>query len=95
MLNACERAAMLYEVSARFQAPDHYRGFHESLGIIYDGDNEDSDRYQRVREYWADLAREYVRSPAALRATYREDYVLAQKWMTRLGLPPVLYTGLR
>jgi hypothetical protein len=85
ILTSGERIAMLFEITARFAEPDHYRGYHESLSILYDGSNLQNNYYQMVREYWADLAREYVRNPDVLRSQYPKDYALVETWFRRLS----------
>lgn len=75
-----DRLQMLAEATDRFNATDHFRGYHELRQIVYDPDNPQNDKYQAVGEYWADLVREYVRNPARLRNEFPQDYELAQKW---------------
>ncbi len=84
VLTPAERLRMLLEVTTRFNHPDHFHGYHEVRQIVYDPDNLQNDKYQAVGEYWADLAREYVRNPDRLRNDYPGDYEVARKWFPRL-----------
>lgn len=85
LFSPAERLEMLAEVTGRFLQPGHFVGYHERQHVVYDRRNPHDNFYQTVREYWADLAREVVRSPDALRAHHPQDYELAQKWIRRLS----------
>lgn len=85
VLTPDERIAMLFEVTSRFSQADHFRGYHESRNVVYDRSNRQNNFYLMVREYWADLAREYARNPGALRNHNPKDFELAEKWLRKLS----------
>lgn len=94
-LTVPERLHMLFEVTVRFHDPAHFRGYHESRQIVYDPDSAQNNTYQAVREFWADLAREYVRKPDRLRIEHPNDYELVHKWFLRSRERSALLARLR